>query len=91
LDLIKEIWAQVVTTTCPHCKHKSPSVKKDGYTKLFVKPLQAKIAQAQKQAKNIGKTRDSSKSKRSKSQDQEQDPEEESKFEIITSASTQGD
>jgi DNA-directed RNA polymerase I subunit RPA1 len=40
LDLQKEIWAAVVTTTCPHCKHKSPAVKKDGYTKLFIKPLQ---------------------------------------------------
>jgi hypothetical protein len=39
LDLTKEIWGAVVTTTCPHCKHKSPAVKKDGYTKLFIKPL----------------------------------------------------
>ena len=39
LDLHKEIWSAVVTTTCPHCKHKSPAVKKDGYTKLFIKPL----------------------------------------------------
>ena len=39
LDLQKEIWGSVVTTTCPHCKYKSPAVKKDGYTKLFVKPL----------------------------------------------------
>ena len=39
LDLQKEIWGAVVTTSYPHCRHKSPSVKKDGYTKLFVKPL----------------------------------------------------
>jgi len=39
LDLIREIWGSVVTTTCPHCKHKSPAVKKDGYTKIFIKPL----------------------------------------------------
>lgn len=39
LELFKEIWSSVVTTTCPHCKHKSPAVKKDGFTKLFVKPL----------------------------------------------------
>ena len=39
LDLHKEIWGSVVTTTCPHCKHKSPAVKKDGYTKIFVRPL----------------------------------------------------
>ena len=47
-DLVKEIWSQVITTVCPHCKHKSPAVKRDGFTKLFVKPLQAKAAQAQK-------------------------------------------
>jgi len=40
LDLHKEIWSSVVTTVCPNCKHKSPAVKKDGYTKLFIKPLQ---------------------------------------------------
>ena len=39
LELQKEIWSSVVTTTCPHCKHKSPAVKKDGYTKLFIRPL----------------------------------------------------
>ncbi len=42
LELHREIWQQVVTTTCPHCKHKSPSVKKDGFTKIFIKPLAAK-------------------------------------------------
>lgn len=41
-DLLKEIWAQVVTTSCPHCKHKSPAVKRDGFTKIFVKPLAAR-------------------------------------------------
>lgn len=41
-ELYREIWQQIVTTTCPHCKHKSPSVKKDGFSKLFVKPLAAK-------------------------------------------------
>ena len=40
MELVKEIWAQVVTTTCPHCKEHSPAVKRDGFTKLFVKPLQ---------------------------------------------------
>ena len=64
--LIKEIWSQVVTTTCPHCKKKSPAVKRDGFTKLFVKPLAARVALVQKQAKNIqtaGKSRDSSTSR----------------------------
>ena len=42
MELIKEIWSQVVTTTCPHCKKPSPAVKRDGFTKLFVKPLQQK-------------------------------------------------
>jgi len=42
LELQREIWQQVVTTTCPHCKHKSPSVKKDGFAKIFIKPLAAK-------------------------------------------------
>jgi hypothetical protein len=42
LDLTKEIWHSVVTTVCPACKFKSPGIKKDGYTKLFTKPLAAK-------------------------------------------------
>lgn len=53
VEIIKEIWQQVVTTTCPHCKYKSPSVKKDGYTKLFVKPLQGKGALTQVQQKRL--------------------------------------
>ena len=53
IALIKEIWSHVITTTCPHCKHKSPSVKRDGYTKLFLKPLQAKVVQANQQAKAL--------------------------------------
>ena len=64
--LLKEIWSQVVTTTCPHCRLKSPAVKRDGFTKLFVKPLAARAALVQKQAKNIqlaGKSRDSSTSR----------------------------
>lgn len=47
-DLIKEIWSQVVTTSCPSCKHKSPAVKRDGFTKLFVKPLAARNAAVQR-------------------------------------------
>ncbi len=65
LDLHKEIWGSVVTTTCPHCKHKSPAVKKDGYTKLFIRPLQGQAAVAARQARNLekdggSKSRDSS-------------------------------
>lgn len=43
-DLLKEIWANVVTTVCPHCRFKSPAVKRDGFTKLFIKPLQKSVA-----------------------------------------------
>lgn len=53
LELHREIWQQVVTTTCPHCKHKSPSVKKDGFTKIFIKPLAAKSQKVIQQQKNI--------------------------------------
>jgi hypothetical protein len=53
LELTREIWQQVVTTTCPHCKHKSPSVKKDGFTKIFIKPLAAKSQKVLQQTKNI--------------------------------------
>jgi len=54
-----------VTTTCPHCKHKSPAVKKDGYTKLFIRPLQGQAGVAARQARNLekgggSKSRDSS-------------------------------
>lgn len=41
-DLIKELWHHVITTKCPHCKKNSPAVRKDGYTKVFVKPLQGR-------------------------------------------------
>lgn len=34
-ELMHEIWAQVVPTTCPHCHEKSPAFRKDGYTKIF--------------------------------------------------------
>ena len=65
LDLNREIWGSVVTTTCPHCKHKSPAVKKDGYTKIFIRPLQGQAGVAARQARNLekgngSKSRDSS-------------------------------
>lgn len=66
-DLLKEIWAQVVTTSCPHCGKKSPAVKRDGFTKLFVKPLAAKSALVSRQARALqtkerSRSRDSSRS-----------------------------
>ena len=64
-----------MTTACPHCKHKSPAIKKDGYTKLFVKPLQNSSVRVAKQAKNI---------KKREAEDLEV---EENKFEVITSVS----
>lgn len=41
----------MITTRCPHCKKNSPAFRKDGYTKMFVKPLagRSKAAQDQKQ------------------------------------------
>lgn len=39
INLIKEIWQSVITTKCPLCKYNSPAFRKDGYTKMFVKPL----------------------------------------------------
>jgi hypothetical protein len=47
IDLIKEIWSNVVTTKCPHCKQNSPAFRKDGYTKMFVKPLSGRTKNAQ--------------------------------------------
>ena len=46
LELIKEIWSNVITTKCPHCKKNSPAIRKDGFTKLFVKPLAGKLKAA---------------------------------------------
>ncbi len=45
-ELQHEIWTQVITTKCPHCKQMSPGIRKDGYTKLFVKPLGERFRQA---------------------------------------------
>jgi DNA-directed RNA polymerase I subunit RPA1 len=83
LDLFKEIWGSVVTTTCPHCKHKSPAVKKDGFTKLFIKPLQGQAAVTARQSRNIqaaGSSRGGSKSRDSSAGAEG--------FEVITNAST---
>lgn len=53
LELQKEIWGSVITTTCPNCPHKSPGIKRDGYTKLFVKKLSTTSANVEKQKKRI--------------------------------------
>ena len=47
IDLIKEIWSNVITTKCPHCKKNSPAFRKDGYTKMFVKPLSGRVKNTQ--------------------------------------------
>lgn len=84
IDLQKEIWGAVVTTTCPHCKHKSPAVKKDGYTKLFIKPLQGQAAVASRQNKNIQNSGKGG----SKSRESSTGAPSSEGFEIITNAST---
>lgn len=86
MELTKEIWAQVVTTTCPHCKHKSPAVKRDGFTKLFVKPLAARNAMVGKQARALEKKERS----RSRDSTRSHAVTEDGKFETNTNASTQG-
>ena len=82
LDLFKEIWSAVVTTTCPHCKHKSPSIKKDGFTKLFIKPLQGQAAIAERQSRNLAKG--GTKERRDSSGGHAT----ETTFDIVTNAST---
>ena len=51
---MKEVWGSVVTTKCPHCKQNSPAFRKDGYTKMFVKPLAGKGKAAQDQRQRLG-------------------------------------
>lgn len=41
-EIYKELWSHVVTTKCPHCSNNSPAIRKDGFTKIFVKPLQGR-------------------------------------------------
>lgn len=53
-QIFQEIWASVVTTTCPHCQGKSPSFRKDGYTKIFIRPFSEKMRNAIQQAERIG-------------------------------------
>ena len=49
IELTKDLWSNVVPTKCPHCKMNSPAFRKDGYTKMFVKPLSGKTQEADKQ------------------------------------------
>lgn len=53
IDLIKELWSNVITTKCPHCQKNSPAIRKDGYTKLFVKPLIGKSKAGDEQRKRM--------------------------------------
>jgi hypothetical protein len=41
--LIQEIWESVIPISCPHCQAKNPGFRKDGFTKLFRKPLSDKL------------------------------------------------
>jgi DNA-directed RNA polymerase I subunit RPA1 len=50
---MKEIWSNVITTKCPHCKKNSPAFRKDGYTKMFVKPLSGRAKNAQVQSNRL--------------------------------------
>ncbi len=54
-ELIHEIWSQVIPIQCPHCKGKSNSFRKDGYTKIFMRPLSEKNRNLMKQQERIGK------------------------------------
>ena len=48
------MWSNVITTKCPHCKNNSPAFRKDGYTKMFVKPLAGRTKATQDQRKRLG-------------------------------------
>jgi hypothetical protein len=49
----------VVAIVCPHCDHKTPGLRKDGFTKIFIKPLSEKIRNAIKQKDRLGRGPDS--------------------------------
>ena len=48
-QLISEIWESVIPISCPHCQAKNPGFRKDGFTKLFRKPLSEKLKNQIKQ------------------------------------------
>lgn len=47
-EIIHEIWNLVIPIVCPHCNGKSPSFRKDGYTKIFQKALSEKVKASMK-------------------------------------------
>jgi len=48
-QLIADIWESVIPISCPHCQAKNPGFRKDGFTKLFRKPLSEKLKNSIKQ------------------------------------------
>ena len=54
-SLISEIWEAVIPISCPHCQAKNPGFRKDGFTKLFRKPLSEKLKNTMKQQDRIKK------------------------------------
>ena len=43
----------MLTTRCPHCQKNSPAFRKDGYTKMFVKPLAGRQKAVAEQRKGV--------------------------------------
>jgi len=54
-QLIADIWESVIPISCPHCQAKNPGFRKDGFTKLFRKPLSEKLKNSIKQQDRIRK------------------------------------
>lgn len=52
---ISEIWEAVIPISCPHCQAKNPGFRKDGFTKLFRKPLSEKLKNQIKQQDRVKK------------------------------------
>jgi hypothetical protein len=50
-----ELWGQVVPIVCPHCNYKTPGIRKDGFTKIFIKPLSDKMKTTMKQQQRLNK------------------------------------
>ena len=71
---ISEIWEAVIPISCPHCQAKNPGFRKDGFTKLFRKPLSEKLKNQIKQQDRVKKEHRS----------QAAEGGEDEKFEVIT-------
>lgn len=54
-SLLREIWDAVIPIACPHCQAKNPGFRKDGYTKIFRKPLSDKLRQSMQQQERVRK------------------------------------